>query len=478
MKPFLRAGMVCASVLLGACTALAPPDTPRAVTLPERWHAPLPHSGTLSDMRQWWQQFNDPALLVLQDAAQAANPTLALAQTRIVQARAAQVGTQASMGPTVNSTASASRGNAQAPGSPAATVWQVGAQASWEIDLFGAQKLASNAAQARLEGAQALWHEARVSVAAELAQLYFDRRSCEQVLAVAKADAASRTETARLADLSAQAGLTAPAAAALAKASAAEGRGRYTQQQAQCNTDVKGLVALTALTEPQVLAQLASTPAESHSSTLLRIAQLPVQVLAQRPDVFNAERELMAARADVGVTQAQELPRLGLSGSVAVGGVRAGGSTSDARTWSLGPLQLTLPILDGGRNAANTDAARAAYASAATTYAAKVRQAVREVEEALVRLDSATRRDDDARLAAQGYASAFDATQARYKAGLASVVELEESRRTSLAAQTGLLGLQRERLGAWIALYRAAGGGWTTAQLDTPSSTPTGRTAP
>ncbi len=478
MKPFLRAGMVCASVLLGACTALAPPDTPRAVNLPERWHAPLPHGGTLGDMRQWWQQFNDPALLVLQNAAQAANPTLALAQTRIVQARAAQVGTQASMGPTVNGTASASRGNTQAPGSPAATVWQVGAQASWELDLFGAQKLASNAAQARLEGAQALWHEARVSVAAELAQLYFDRRSCEQVLAVGKADAASRTETARLADLSAQAGLTAPAAAALAKASAAEGRGRYTQQQAQCDTDVKGLVALTALTEPQVLAQLASTPAESHSSTLLRIAQLPVQVLTQRPDVFNAERELMAARADVGVTQAQELPRLGLSGSVAVGGVRAGGSTSDARTWSLGPLQLTLPILDGGRNAANTDAARAAYASAATAYAAKVRQAVREVEEALVRLDSATRRDDDARLAAQGYASAFDATQARYKAGLASVVELEESRRTSLAAQTGLLGLQRERLGAWIALYRAAGGGWTTAQLDTPSSTPTGRTAP
>lgn len=478
MRLNLRTGMVCASVVLGACTTLAPPDAPRAVTPPERWHAPLPHGGTLSDMRQWWQQFNDPALLALQDAAQTANPTLAMAQARIMQARAAQVSAQAGMGPTLNGNASASRGNAQAPGSPPATVWQVGAQASWEIDLFGAQKLAANAAQARFEGAQALWHEARVSVAAELAQLYFDRRSCEQVLAVAKADAASRTETARLADLSAQAGLTAPATAALAKASAAEGRGRYTQQQAQCDTDVKGLVALTALTEPQVLAHLASTPAAAHNSALLSIAQLPVQVLAQRPDVFNAERELMAARAEVGVTQAQELPRLGLSGSVAVGGVRTGGSTSDARTWSLGPLQLTLPILDGGRNAANTEAARAAYASNAAAYAAKVRQAVREVEEALVRLDSATRRDDDARLAAEGYTTAFDATQARYKAGLASVVELEESRRNSLAAQTGLLGLQRERLGAWIALYRAAGGGWSATQLDNPPPTPTGRTAP
>jgi outer membrane protein, multidrug efflux system len=86
---------------------------------------------------------------------------------------------------------------------------------------------------------------------------------------------------------------------------------------------------------------------------------------------------------------------------------------------------------------------------------------VREVEEALVNLDSAAQRNADAQLAAAGYKAALDAAQARYRAGLASLVELEDARRTAVLAQQSLLGLERDRIAAWIALYRAAGGGWT-----------------
>jgi outer membrane protein TolC len=177
--------------------------------------------------------------------------------------------------------------------------------------------------------------------------------------------------------------------------------------------------------------------------------------------VYQAVLDVAAASAEVGSARADRFPRLSLSGSIAAGRVRTGGVTTQLDTWSIGPLALTLPIFDGGRRAAGVDAAQARYEEAAALYRGRVRQAVREVEEALVALDSARARNDDARIATEGYRVSFNATEARYRSGLASLVELEDARRTALAAETALVALQRERVAAWIALYRAAGGGWT-----------------
>ena len=134
--------------------------------------------------------------------------------------------------------------------------------------------------------------------------------------------------------------------------------------------------------------------------------------------------------------------------------------TTDAQTWSLGPLALSLPLFDGGRRAAGVDAAQARYDEAVDLYRARVRQAVSEVEQALVAVDSTRARIGEAREAAQGFRASFTATEARYRAGLASLVELEDARRTQLAALTTVVGLEREMNNAWIQLYRAAGGGW------------------
>ena len=121
---------------------------------------------------------------------------------------------------------------------------------------------------------------------------------------------------------------------------------------------------------------------------------------------------------------------------------------------------MTLPLFDGGRLAANVYAAQARYDDAAASYRAKVRGAVREVEEALLNLQSTAERNDAAKIATDGYSAAFNASEARYKSGLGSLADLEDTRRTALAAKTALLNLQRERSAAWIALYRATGGGW------------------
>ncbi|MGE4240250.1 efflux transporter outer membrane subunit [Ramlibacter sp.] len=449
---------ICAAVLLSACAAVPrPPATPTA-TLPPQWHAPLPHDGKLADLTVWWQQFNDPLLIDLIDAAQTAAPTVAAAVSRIDQARAARVIAASALLPTVDASASASRG--RQPPSPAATTIQGGAQTAWEYDLFGGKRATIDAAAARLRGAQAGWHDARVSVAAETGNAYLAYRTCERQLGVATRDAQSRAETSRLTRLSTDAGFTAPATAALARASAAEASARATQQRAQCDIDVKALVALSGLPEPRLRERLEARWTEPAQFAMLALAPIPAQLLAQRPDVYQAELDVAAASAEVGSARADQYPRLTLSGSLAIGKARVGGETLTLDTWSIGPVAVTLPIFDGGRRAAAVEAAQARYGEAAAVYAARVRQAVREVEVALVDLDSARARSEDAVIAVEGYRASFVATEARYRSGLASLIELEDQRRVMLAAETALVALQRERVAAWIALYRAVGGGW------------------
>ena len=446
-------------LILGACASTAQPSAP-ATLAPPQWQAPLPHNGQLTDLSQWWRQQGDPLLVQLIEAAQAASPTIASAQSRIAQSRAERVAAGAALGPTLDASLAANRANQQST-LPGGTTVQGQLLAAWEIDLFGARRAERNAAQARLAGAEAQWHEARVSVAAETANQYYSLRACEQLLDVALKDSASRRDTARLTELTAKAGFQAPATAALARASAADGNSRATAQRALCDIDVKALVALTAIDEPRLRQQLkdsAPVPAPA-----LAISALPAEVLVQRPDLFNAEREVVAASYDVGSAQAQRYPRLTLQGAVGAANFRTGGENTQLDTWTIGPLALTVPIFDGGRRRANVDAAKARYELAAVNYKASARKAVREVEEALVNLDSTAARSDDASTALDGYRTAFVAAEDRYKNGLASLLELEDARRTRLAAENAVVSLQRERSAAWVALYRAAGGGWTAA---------------
>ena len=470
MKSHRLLSTLAVPLLLAACATPAHPPAV-AVAAPAQWQAPLPHQGSLQGLNQWWQQLNDPLLVELIDAAQAVSPTLASARSRLLQARATRSTAKAALGPSLDASASGSRGFNESLGA-LATTGQGAVTASWEIDLFGANRATLNAAQARADGAEAGWHDARVSVTAEVADAYFSLRNCERQLAVTQSDAGSRSETARLADLSARAGFQAPATAALARASSAEASARVTQQRALCDVDVKALVALSALDESALRRKLAQTQAPAMPPALFTIASLPASVLAQRPDVFTAEREVAAASAEVGNAYAQRYPRLSLSGSVGTAYVRTGGVGTSFDTWSIGPLSLSLSIFDGGRRAAGEASAEARYAEAAALYRAKARQAVREVEQALVNLDSAAQRFGDANAAVDGYRTSFDATQARYQGGLASLVELEDARRQALASQTSLLSLERERWSAWVALYRAAGGGWTA---DAPAPGPVGQ---
>jgi NodT family efflux transporter outer membrane factor (OMF) lipoprotein len=467
--------------LLSACaTGTAPAaDAPRG-TLPAAWQAPqpTPAAGAAADVLQgsaWWASFQAPELPGLIDAAQAASPTLAAAMARIERARATRTAAGAALLPQVDAVAGTQSGRS-VPRQPTATSASLGLQAAWEIDLFGGGAAGRDAAQARLEAAQAGWHDARAAVAAEVASSFIAYRGCQAQAAQAALDAASREETARLTGLSAQAGFAAPADAALARAGAAQARSTLVARRAQCETLLKSLVELTGLAEADLRQRLSSGLGTGVTTVpqpaALAISLLPADLLRRRPDLAEAERAVLAAASDRRSAEARERPQLRLSGNLAAASFRSAGLSSNGATWSLGPLQLSLPVFDGGSSAANSAAARAEYEAAVATYQGQVRRAVREVEAALVALDASASRQRDAEAAARDFQAALQATQARQRSGLASLFDLEDARRLALQAQSALVELQTERASAWITLYRALGGGFVPDANTPAAATP------
>jgi len=463
----------CAAVVLVAagvagCAMTGDGPAPTPIVAPT-WQAPLPHDGQVGELRRWWTQFDDPLLARLIDAAQTASPTIASAAARIADASARRTAAGAALLPSLDAVASAGRGRGDLS-VPIGTSTTAGLQASWEIDVFGRNRSGRDAAEARLEGAEASWHDARVVVAAETANQYLALRACESLLAQLRLDAASRAETARLTDLSMQSGFESRANAALTRASAAQGILLAKQQGEQCELAVKALVALTGIAEPDLRGELAAAVAHLPEPAALAVPAVPAAALAQRPDVFVRARDVVAASADVGAARAAQWPRITLAGSVGVARFDAGIGTISGSTWSVGPVAVSLPVFDAGARRADVVAARARYDEAASAYAATLRNAVREVENALVTLQGTADRSADAQIAADNFEASYRATDARYRSGFGTLFELEDARRSALLAQNTLIELRRDRVAAWIALYRALGGGWSLADERTAAS--------
>lgn len=472
-RPTLALAAAGASLLLGACSAFAPPvalppTEPPPMKTPPAWQAPPPPADAQAALRDWFARFDDPLLLQLIDASQAASPTIATAASRIEQARAGSVAAGALLLPALNANANGSSGRTDLV-TPRAGFATLNLQASWELDLFGANRAGADAALARLQGAQAGWHDARIAIAAETAATYNALRGCEALVLITEADTRSRAETARVTELAAKAGLFAPASAALARASAAQGRSLLAAQQAQCELLFKSLVALTALDDAALRQLLLPGRARLPLPAGIAVASVPGAALLQRPDLVAAERQIVATAEDTAQSQALRYPRVAIAGSVGPAWLRVESMSSSGTLWTLGPVQVSLPLFDGGTRVANVVAARARYDEAVSVYQGLVRNAVREVESALITLDSSARRVQDTQTAIEGFEASLKAADARFRGGLGSLFDLEDARRSALLANSALIELRREQVAAWINLYRALGGGWNPATDDAPT---------
>ncbi|WP_373976416.1 efflux transporter outer membrane subunit [Chitinibacter sp. SCUT-21] len=459
--------MVLAGALSACAVNLPAPTAQELDPKATEWQASAPLAERLAEQAQWWAAWNDPVLSQLQAAAQKENPSLQLAEARIREARAKAYSAKAYLWPTVGATATGARSRNEliAP-SFVTDNSSIGLDASWEIDLWGGVRAAEQGLLANLAAQTAGWHDARASIAAEVANAYITFRAYQTMGGIVAQDLASRDRSLQLTQEKESVGLASPVDVALLDASSGDAQAQLAEMQEGQAIAIKALVALTGLDENEVRVQLQSQEQGSMPKPVgFSVASLPAEVIAQRPDVRMAAEQVKMAAADVGVAEVARLPSLSLFGAINIGEQRVGSLELSGKSWSFGPT-IKLPIFNAGRLKADQEAAQARYDQALAAYQQRVRLAVREVEESMVRLQGSEKRVAATQRAVNGYQKQLDSGEAMWQAGAASLLDLEVSRRFLLGAQTRLISLQREQLANWIALYKSVGGEWPVDEAE------------
>jgi len=456
---FPSIAIVTVPVLLSGCTALVELKPSRPVVA-SYWHETLPHGGRSADLVDWWASFNDPSLAKLLDIAELGNPTIQEAVANIDKARASIDTARAGLFPSLDGSASVTRGGNKGDDlnrARAGISKSGGLDASWELDLFGKTKNQTQAAIARAQGKVWSWHDARVSVAAELGDYYVQYRACRQLEQRYRDELASQKETIRATERSAESGFTSAADLALSRASAATSSSSLTSQHGACEILVKSMVQLTAADEVSIRKLLDRGTRRIPQPSVVRITSVPAEALRQRPDINALEAEVAATISDVGAAKADLYPSLSLSGSISISEATV---TGRSIPWSFGPA-LSIPIFDGGTRRAAVRSAVADYDIAVASYKSGVLQAVSDVETALVNVNTALKRINDAKIAADNYQSYFRSIDEKWKSGGASILDREEARRSAQSAAITLIEIRRDAGRYWIALYKSLGGGWS-----------------
>ena len=440
--------------------------------VPSRWHATLPHAGKTAELARWWTQFDDPALTRLIEIAERNSPSVAMAIARVNAARASVTISRGSLLPVVSGSGSIiktnTRTNLAGVETKADTTTKLASgDAAWEIDLFGGNRRSLEGSKARLGSTEAGWHDARITLAADVANTYATARAYQGLISLYEQELASRQSTEKLTALLIQEGLAPNANALATEASTASSASALEDQRGLYTRLLNGLVVLTGLTFDEVETILGSRTAAIPQINADAGISLPATIVAQRPDVRSSEYQLSAASADIGVATADLLPSRTLIGSIGINSSRTSGTTLTTRTWSFGP-SLNVPLFMGGRATARVTATRAAYDLTLAAYHATVQRAVQDIEDSLSRVDTVDRRRTYAEKAAQNYRAYFAAIEESYRLGKSSLLELENARLQSLGSQQALLMVELERAQSWIALYRAAGGGWDSSTGSNP----------
>ncbi len=466
---------VMAAVLLGACAVgprYAPPDAtalaPAALASADLTVSAAP------PMSHWWTALADPALDALVARALLDNQDLAAAEARVQQARAlarvagADYYPQAAVDGRVGRDKLSRSGENLAlipfkPPTTQFTDFRLGLDASWEIDLAGKTRRAVEAAVARSESAAESRNDARIVLAAAVADAYVDYRGSTERLAIAGRIVAGQDEALRLVTLERDAGLASDTdrrEVQAARQQAAAGIAPLAAARQSALLELAALTEADAATLGNELADAVPIPTVPPSTAV----GLPSTLLLRRPDVRRAERELAAATADVGGALAAQYPRLSLVGDFGFDAVHAGQFASAAsRYWNFGP-QLALPLFQGGRLHGSVKAAEAARDAALASYRSAVLKAFSDTESAVVRFAAERQRESGLADALLTLEAARALAQRRYDAGDTSMIELLAAQRARDAAADEDAASRTQLARYYIALGKALGGGWQDAE--------------
>lgn len=450
------------ALLLAGCVTVGP-DYHRPEEKPVALQGVDPaQQSTAQFQAAWWKQFNDPTLDTLIAQAAANSPDLKIAVARLRQSRALLGTAESQQWPDIETSAAYSRSREQQPGfsSQRSTVtsYQAGFDASWELDLFGGVRRSVEAARADADAGAAALQDAQVTLFAEVARYYFDLRGTQLRQDVARRDIVNQRDALKVIQARADVGTGSDQDVASARARLAAVQAQLPLLETQARADQFHLAVLLG-ERPGAL----DVDLSARSFTPIDVA-LPIgnadEVLARRPDIRVAERELAAANARIGVAKADWFPHISLGGFV---GFLAGRSNDfgspSTRAWSIAP-SISWSGLNVQRVRSGVKASEAQADEARADYQRTVLRALEDVDNALVGFNQQRERVQHLVEQAEQSRRAAKLAGLRYDAGAADYLELLDAQRTQLSAEDQLAEAEAGINLQAIALYKALGGGW------------------
>ena len=455
-------GAIAWAALLAGCAVGDPYQRP-VIDLPAKFRGaePAPASMATSD---WRVIFDDPALHETIAAVLAANLDLAAALTRVREAQSAVVVARAGGLPTLALGLQTSP-TPRLPGESLTSSFLGAGLLNWEIDLWGRVQRATEAAGADLAAVQAAREGVQASLVAQAASRLLELSALREVQAATEKNVRLQRESLRLMQRRNQAGIVSSAEVRQAEGQLAATEARQpdlSRQIAATENALSLLMARPPAPMPVVQVSL-NLPAQLP-------AGLPSALLERRPDLRQAEQQLVAANARVGVAKAQMLPSLSITGAFG----RLSTELTDllrspaSTVASLGP-NVTHTLYSGGALGANRDLALARLDQALIAYRSAALGALREVADALEAYRRSGEQASAQQVRVDAQREALRLADKRFGAGIVSFIEVLDAQRQLLAAETDLVNARLARQLAYVQVYRSLGGGWSSvAPLGTP----------
>jgi multidrug efflux system outer membrane protein len=471
-KPVIHTAVAAAvAAVLSACGTVGPNfAAPKAVDTPAWRGAPTAQANDTARLpAKWWTVFGDATLDQLEQRAMTDNPNVRAAAQRLVQAQAQLGVTRASQLPAVNLSAGVSDQRTSSNSTEGILFghqslhgmnYQVGAGFSWELDLWGRVRRVVESADAQALAAQDDRDGVLLMLSSQVATTYWQLRGLDADLAILKSALATRRESEQLIEARFNAGLSNELDLSRTRIERANAEADLHEAQRQRDALEHGLAVLVG-SSPSVplLAPAQGTSLPQPPSIPVG---LPASVLGQRPDLAASVAQLRASNAQVGVAQAAFYPSVSLTGNYGFASQHLHDlAQASSREFSIGPLALSLPIFDGGRNRANLKLARARYDEAVANHEAKLLTALREVEDALSDVQQRQQQGEVQAQAQQAAARALQVAQARYDRGISTYLDVTDAQRSTLSADRTAAQIRTQRLIAAVAVARALGGGWS-----------------
>jgi multidrug efflux system outer membrane protein len=461
-KPDWTLTAISAALLLAGC-AVGPDYVRPAASLPAAYAEAAPQATRSTIETAWWQHFQDATLNALVEQALGNNADIQIAIARVEQAEAVAREAGAALLPTINAEAaslnrqiSTQTATWSPTGSRQINARSASLTTAYELDVWGRVRRGNEAVQAAFHASQYARDAIRLSIAGLISQNYLALRAYDAQLSVTSESLTSREASLKLVQTRVDAGLVSPLDLYQAESSLAA-------LQAQAAT----LRQQRALSEHQI-ALLTGDPALKIAAGDLRLlplppippAGLPSQLIEARPDVRQAEENLIAANAGIGIAKAGYFPKFTLTGSLGSESKTLSDLFSaGSGTWGLG-LGLLMPVLDFGRTTARVDQAKAVNQQSLVAYQKTLQTAFKEVRDALVTLRENATAETAQNTRVDRSGKALDIAQRRYDAGYSGYLDVLDAQRSNNEALLAMIATRQARLSASVDLFKAFGGGW------------------